>query len=114
MKIISGILIIFVAFMSFKHGLDGLKNTSSSGNETLLSWGIIKPIQTIISVITILSALMILFPQTFFVGNIIAAMLFILLMGFQLNTGNFKAALMEIPFLLITLTMIYLGHPLKK
>jgi hypothetical protein len=114
MKIVSGILIIFVAFMSFKHGLDGLRNTSPSGNETLSSWGISKPIQTIISVITILSALMILFPQTFFVGNIIAAMLFILLMCFQLNTGNIKAALSEIPFLLITLTMIYLGHPLRK
>jgi hypothetical protein len=114
MKIISGILIIFVAFMSFKHGWDGLRNSSPNGNETLLSWGIRKPLQTIISVITILSALMILFPQTFFVGNIIAATLFILLMCFQLNTGNIKAVLMEIPFLLITLTMIYLGHPLKK
>ncbi len=114
MKIISGILIVFVAIMSFKHGLEGLRNTSSNGNETLLSWGINKPLQTIISILTILSALMILFPQTFFSGNILAGMLFILMMGFQLSTGNIKAALTEIPFLLITLTIIYLGHPLKK
>jgi hypothetical protein len=114
MKIISGILIVFVAIMSFKHGLDGLRSTSPSGNETLLSWGINKPLQTIISVLTILTALMILFPQTFFVGNIIAAMVFVLLMGFQLNSGNVKAALTEIPFLLVTFTMIYLGHPFKK
>jgi hypothetical protein len=114
MKIISGILIVFVAFMSLKHGLDGLRNTSPNGNETLLSWGINKPLQTIISVLTILSALMILFPQTFFIGNIMAAMLFILLIGFQLSVGNIKAALTEIPFLLITMTMIYLGHPLRK
>jgi hypothetical protein len=114
MKIISGILIVFVAIMSFKHGLDGLRNTSPNGNETLLSWGINKPLQIIISIITILTALMILFPQTFFIGNIVAAMVFIALMGFQLNTGNIKAALTEIPFLLITLTLIYLGHPLRK
>jgi hypothetical protein len=114
MKIISGILIVFVAIMSFKHGLEGLRNTSPNGNETLLSWGINKPLQVIISIITILTALMILFPQTFFVGNIIAAMLFILLMGFQLNAGNIKAALTEIPFLLITMMMIYLGHPFRK
>lgn len=114
MKIISGILIVFVAIMSFKHGLDGLRNTSPNGNETLLSWGITKPLQTVISVMAIVTALMILFPQTFFAGNIIAAVVFIALMGFQLSKENIKAALTEIPFLLITLTLIYLGHPLKK
>jgi hypothetical protein len=113
-KIISGILIVFVAIMSFKHGVDGLRNTSLNGNETLLSWGINKPLQIIISILTILSALLILFPQTFFIGNIISAMLFIALICFQINTGNMKAALSEIPFIMITILMIYLGHPFKK
>jgi hypothetical protein len=114
MKIISGLLIIFVAFMSFKHGLSALKNPAPQGDEILLSWGINKPLQTILSVITLLTAVMTLFPQTFFAGNIISAMLFILLMGFQLESGNIKAALIEIPFLLVPFVLIYLGHPLKK
>jgi hypothetical protein len=114
MKIISGLLIIFVAFMSFKHGLSALRNPAPQGDEVLLSWGINKQLQTILSVITLLSAVMILFPQTFFAGNIFAAMLFVLLMGFQLQSGNIKAALIEIPFLLLTFILIYLGHPLKK
>jgi hypothetical protein len=114
MKIISGILIVFVAVMSFKKGLTGLLNTAPDGDLTLLSWGINKTLQTILNVITIVVAVLILVPQTFLLGNIIAAMLFILLIGFQLNSGNIKAALIEIPFLATTLFMIYLGHPFKK
>jgi hypothetical protein len=113
-KIISGILIIVVAILSFKHGLDGLRNTTSQADTDILKWGIGKPLQTILSITNIIIALMIMFPQTFLVGNIISAMVFILLMCFQLNSGNVKAAASEIPFILITLLMIYLGHPFKK
>jgi hypothetical protein len=114
MKIISGILIVFVAVMSFKKGLTGLLNTAPEGDITLISLGINKTLQTIINVITIVVALLILFPQTFLLGNIISATLFILLICFQLHSGNIKAALIEIPFLVVTLFMIYLGHPFKK
>jgi hypothetical protein len=113
-KIISGILIVFVAIMSVKHGISGLKTNAPQGDLQMLSWGINKQMQTIISITTILMAIMILFPQTFLVGNILGAIIFIVLMCFQLNAGNIKAALTEIPFLLITLLMIYLGHPFKK
>jgi hypothetical protein len=113
-KIISGILIVFVAIMSFKHGLSSLKSNSTQGDLQMLSWGISKQMQTIISIATIVMAIMILFPQTFLVGNILGAIIFIVLMCFQLNAGNIKAAVTEIPFLLITLLMIYLGHPFKK
>jgi predicted lysophospholipase L1 biosynthesis ABC-type transport system permease subunit len=113
-KIISGILIVFVAIMSFKHGLKILKNNVPQGDLQMKSWGINKQMQTIISIATILMAIMILFPQSFLIGNILGAIIFIVLMCFQLNTGNVKAALIEIPFLLITFLIIYLGHPLKK
>lgn len=114
MKIISGILIAIVAVLSFKHGLDGLRNNAPNGDANMFAWGISKPVQTILSCTNILIALMILFPQTFFAGNIISAMLFILLMGFQLQSVNIKAALIEIPFLFLSLVLIYLGHPFKK
>lgn len=113
MKIVSGILIIVVAVLSFKHGWDGLKNTSPQG-AAMFSWGISKPVQVTLSVINILVALMILFPQTFFAGNMISAMVFVLLIGFQLKSGNIKAALIEIPFFLMPCIMIYLGHPFKR
>jgi hypothetical protein len=113
-KIISGILIVFVAIMSFKHGLSGLKSNAPQGDLQMLSWGINKQMQTIIKFATIVMAIMILFPQTFLAGNILGAIIFIVLMCFQLNAGNIKAALTEIPFLLVSFLMIYLGHPFKK
>jgi hypothetical protein len=113
-KIISGILIVFVSIMSFKHGFTGLKNMPLQGDAAMLSWGINKQIQTIIYIASMLMAVMILFPQIFLAGNILGAIIFIVLMCFQINAGNIKAAATEIPFLLITLSLIYLGHPLKK
>lgn len=114
MKIISGILIAMVAVLSFKHSLDGLRNNAPNGDAHMFAWGISKPFQTALNISNILLALMILFPQTFFAGNVISAMVFILLMGFQLQSGNIKAALIEIPFLLLPLVLIYLGYPFKK
>ena len=114
MKIISSVLIVVVAVLSFKHGWDSLKNTSPQGDAAMFSWGISKPVQVTLSVINILVALMILFPQTFFAGNMISAMVFVLLIGFQLKSGNIRAALIEIPFLLMPCIMIFLGHPLKN
>jgi len=68
----------------------------------------------VLSIANILIALMILFPHTFFAGNTISVIVFILLMGFQLQSGNIKAAVVEIPFLMVTLLLMYLGNPLKK
>jgi hypothetical protein len=113
MRIISGILIALVAVMSFKKGLMGLLNTAPEGDKKLLDWGINKTIQTIINSTTMIAAVLILFPPTFLVGNITGAILFILLMGFQLHAGDTKAALLEMPFLLLTLLLVYAGHPLK-
>ncbi len=47
MKIIIGILIVFVAIMGFKKGLTGLLNTAPDGDITLLSWGINKTLQIV-------------------------------------------------------------------
>ena len=109
MKIVTGILIVAIAVLSFKHGIDGLKGT----DVRLLSWGINRSFQVVFSMLNMVIAGLILFPQTFFAGNCAAAILFIVLMAFQLSAGDFRAALIEIPFLSVTLLLIYLGHPLK-
>ena len=114
MKIISVVLILVTAVLSVKHGWDGLRNTSPQGDAQMVAWGINKPLHIFLCIINISVACMILFPQTFFLGNLIAAMVFVLLIGFQLNSADIKAALIEIPFLLIPLVLIYLGHPLRK
>lgn len=113
MKIISGILILITAFLSFKHGWDGLSMKSET-NEMINALGIGKSALLTISVLSLVIGVLVLFPQTFFIGNVLNAILIVLIMALSLKTGNLKTALIEIPFLLMPLVMIYLGHPLKK
>ncbi|MBA4852991.1 hypothetical protein [Emticicia sp. BO119] len=113
LKIISGVLILITAFLSFKHGWDGLSMKSET-NEMVNALGISKSVIIGISILSLAVGALVLFPQTFFIGNVLNAMLIVLIMALSLKTGNLKTALIEIPFLLMPLLMIYLGHPLKK
>lgn len=67
-----------------------------------------------VSILSIAVGIMVLFPQTFFIGNVINAIMILLIMAFSLRVGNIKVALIEIPFLLIPPLLIWLGHPLNK
>jgi hypothetical protein len=113
MKILSGVLILITAFLSFKHGWEGLTNKPETVN-MLTELGIGEIGGKVMSVLTLAVGLLILFPQTFFAGNLLNAAVILLIMALALKTGNLKTALIEIPFLLMPLAMIWLGHPLKK
>ena len=113
MKIISGALILITAFLSFKHGWEGLTMKPEAVN-MLTELGIGGIAGKIMSVLTLAVGLFVLFPQTFFVGNLLNAALILLIMALSLKVGNLKIALIEIPFLLMPLVLIWLGHPLKK
>jgi hypothetical protein len=113
MKIISGILILITAFLSFKHGWSGLTMKPDAAN-MLTELGIGRNVGLLISALSLAIGIMVLFPQTFFVGNLLNALIIVVIMALALNTGNIKTALIEIPFLLIPLILIWLGHPFKK
>jgi hypothetical protein len=113
MKILSGVLILITAFLSFKHGWEGLTNKPETVN-MLTELGIGEIGGKVMSVLTLAVGLLILFPQTFFAGNLLNAAVILLIMALALKTGNLKTALIEIPFLLMPLVMIWLGHPFKK
>jgi hypothetical protein len=115
MKIISGILILVSAFLSFKHGWEGLTMTvKPEQNDLLGALGISKNGLLVIGVLSIAVGFMLLFPSTFFTGNLLNAGMILLIMCLALKTHNVKIALMEIPFLLMPLLMIWLGHPFRK
>ena len=57
---------------------------------------------------------MLLFPRTFFWANLISALLFVVLIAFALNNHALKIALTEVPFLMLTMVLIWLGHPLRS
>jgi len=115
MKIISGILILITAFLSFKHGWDGFHSDAHPDQVKMMSeLGIGKTGGFVLSVLTIVIGIMIFFPQTFFAANLLNAASILLIMALALATGNIKLALTEIPFLIMPLVLIYLGHPIEK
>lgn len=115
MKIISGALILITVFLSFRHGWAGITmNMKPEETNMMKDLGIGRPVLTIISILTLLVGIMVLFPQTFFVANLINAAIILLIMALSLKAGNLRTALIEIPFLLMPLVMIWLGHPFKK
>lgn len=115
LKLISGLLILLTTVMSVRHGWAGLSGRVNPEQASLMAGlGITKPILWVIAVLTVAVGLLVLFPRTFFVGNLLGASLFLVIIAFALDSGNFRAALIELPFLMIPLLLIWLGHPLKS
>jgi hypothetical protein len=115
MKILSGALILVTIFFCFKHGWPGITgNMKPEETKMMADLGIGKTLMLTISVLNLAVCLFILLPQTFFVANLCNAAVILLIMALAMKTGNVKIALIEIPFLLLPLILIYLGHPFKK
>lgn len=115
MRIVSGVLILITAFLSFKHGWDGLMMNIKAGEPDLMAeLGIGKAMGYVLSIVSVAIGVMVLIPQTFFLGNLLNASVILLIMAMSLRVGNLKIAFMEIPFFLMPLLLIYLGHPFKK
>jgi membrane-anchored protein YejM (alkaline phosphatase superfamily) len=115
MKIVSGVLILITVYLNAKHGWAGISNTMSPAEVKMMTdIGIEKNWFLPIGIVSFAVCLLVLFPQTFFIGNVINAMLIVLIMALALKAGVTKTALIEIPFFLMPLVMIYLGHPFKK
>ncbi len=112
LKLINAALIIFAVFMGFKQGY-----AMFSGKPEMLAlfgkWGFSKTAVMINGIVTILAAVLILFPKTFLWGNFLMAAGILLIICLQLLHKDFRGALIEVPFLLLNLLIIYLQHPLK-
>src|SRR4051812_41217622 len=115
MKIISGILILITVFFSFKHGWGALTMKPNPGEENMMTaLGISRPVLYVVGLLTLAVGVLVLFPATFVAGSVNNAALNLLMLNLQLRAGNTKAALIEIPFLLMPLVIIWLGHPFKN
>jgi len=113
LKIINIVLILFAVFMGFKQGY-----AMFSGKPEMLEmfgkWGLGKTSVMINGIITMLAAVLILFPRTFVWGNFLMALGILLIICFHLMDKDLKGVLIELPFLLLNLVIIYLQYPLKK
>ncbi len=112
-RIISGILILVSVYFGISHGSRVFSKPSEVYLQMMTSLGIGNSTRIIIGCWAIATALLILFPKTFFIGNVLRAVQIILMMALALKAGNYKIALIEMPFLLMPLLLIYLGYPIK-
>ena len=113
LKIISGLLMLVTVYFGITHGARVFQKPTPEYQQMMASLGITEPLRLLIGIVSIGSALLILLPQTFFAGNMVRAMLLVLMMALALKAGNYRFALIEIPFVMMPLALIYLGHPLK-
>lgn len=113
MKIVSIALLLISAFLSIKHGWDAFQPASAEQTKMMADLGISKTIMPFFGVFSILLGLMLLFPQTFFISNVLNAITIVLIMALSLRADNVRMALIEIPFLAMPLVLIGLKYPFK-
>ncbi len=115
MKIISGLLLLVSVYLSIRHGWAGITQTLKPAEAAMLAGlGFTRPTLYAFSLYTLAGAVLLLFPQTFFWGNLLHAVGFVLLAALALRTGNPRLAATELAVLLLPLALIWLKHPLAK
>ena len=113
MKIISGLLLLVSVFLSVQHGWAGITQTLKPAEAQMLAGlGFTKPTLYVFSLYTLAVAGLLLFPQTFFLGNLLNASGFLLMLSLALHTGNLRLATTELAILMLPLALIWLRYPL--
>ena len=112
-KVLNSILILGAVYMGFKQGF-AMFSGKAEMMEMCSKWGFSKTTLMINGAVTILAALMIVFPKTFVWGNFLMAAGILMILCLQLLNKDLKGAAVELPFLLLNLVIIYLQHPLQK
>lgn len=112
-KAIGIVLILFAVFMGLKQGW-GMVSGKPELLELFGKWNFSKTGVMVNGLITLLSAVLILFPETFVWGNFLMAAGILLIICLQLLHRDLKGAAVELPFLLMNLLIIYLKHPLEN
>ncbi|WP_344830976.1 DoxX family protein [Chryseobacterium ginsenosidimutans] len=113
LKIINSLLILIAVFMGLKQGYAMLSGKPEMV-EMFSKWNFNKTGLSINGSITILASLLILFPKTFVWGNFLMAAGILLIICFHLLDKDLKGVLIELPFLLLNMIIIYLQYPLKN
>ncbi|PSL22852.1 hypothetical protein [Chitinophaga ginsengisoli] len=112
-KILSTALVLVIVFMGIKQGWAMISGKPEM--TTMLSrFQFNRPAVLVNGIVTMLSAVLILFPRTFVTGNFLMAAAILLILCLQLSLKDLKGAAIELPFLMMNLVVIFLQHPLAK
>jgi len=114
-NIISLVLLAVSVVLAFKHGWDTFNYRSHPESLKMMNeLGIHESVVPIFGGLTILIGVLLLIPQAFFLGNVLNAISIVIIMALAIRAGHFSMALMEIPFLIMPLVMIWLRYPFVK
>ncbi len=110
LKILNAIFILFALYMGVKQGWAML-----SGKPEMVAmfskWNFGKTGLMLMGIATIAGGVMLLHPKTFVWGNYITAAGILLIIAFHLNDRDLKGVAIELPFLLLSLVILYLQYP---
>jgi len=112
-KILNAALVLAIVFMGLKQGWAMVSGKPEMA-AMLGRFHFNRPAVLTNGIVTLLSAVLILFPRTFVAGNFLMASAILLILCLQLSLKDLKGAAIELPFLLMNLAAIYLQHPLAK
>lgn len=112
-KVLNSALILVAVFMGLKQGY-AMFSGKPEMLEMFSKWNFSKTAVMVNGAVTMIAALLILFPKTFVWGNFLMAAGILMIICLQLLNKDLKGAAIEIPFLLLNLLIIYLQHPLAK
>lgn len=113
-NVISAVLLLISVTLSFKHAWDSVHYKNNPESVKMMeSLGINETFTPYLAAVGIAVGVLLLLPSTFFMGNMLNAFLIVMIMGLALRTGNYRTALLEIPFLVMPLVMIWLRYPFK-
>ena len=113
-NILSAALLLISVTLSFKHAWDSVyykKNPEAV--KMMESLGISETFMPYMAAVAITVGVLLLIPGTFFLGNMLNAFLIVMIMGLALRAGNYRIALIEMPFLIMPLVMVWLKYPFK-
>jgi hypothetical protein len=105
-----GALVLFIIAIDFKHVWDVLTLSPEMRKQIEISFFSETVLVTIL-IGGILACCGFLFRRTFKPACLLQGICVLAVAGLQLRGGNVTAALLETPFFLATMMMIYLGYP---
>lgn len=112
LKIFNSMLILVAVLMGIKQGW-AMVSGKTEMLEMFSKWNFSKTAVMVNGIVTIIAALLILFPKTFVWGNFLMAVGILMIICLQLLEKDLRGAAVEVPFLLLNLLIIYLQYPLK-
>lgn len=112
-KIFTIVIMVTIVFMGFKQGL-AMINEEDHIIGLFSKWNFNQNGVKLFGVITLLSTILILFPQTNFLGNFLMAATILFIICLQLSIGDLKDAAIEVPFIIMNLVFIYFQYPAIK